>query len=1503
MTTAAATSPTEPQPASKGRPRRRWHRWLVLGGLLVATVAVALTHSPLTGWIVGGQVAAALGCDASVGSASVHTDGRVIIHDLVLRVPGLDGPAGEFLRAPRVEVDVDWTPLVSFSPPRVSGVRLHEPLARIGVLRDGSGVSLSGLRAAPGGGGTRPPRVDAFGAVLEFGEYDHGGDNYHELRELSVTGSLSPLSTTDPKFSVKLQEQQAMSGERGILLEGELDLPAAGSAGPVLELHLHNVDLARWSTKTVPAVMREVWATLGMRGKVTLATLRFDGSRGSGNGPNGDFRVTMDLADVSMNALIPSDVPSRPGAADKPLALTEVNGTIAFESKGLTARLKGKVEDMPAQVVLTTDGVGLDAPVRCELIIEKFEVSKDPDLMPFAPPVVRENFARFSGPTAVVNARVVVTRGAGSNGKPGEVSTEGTIEFENGAAAFEKFPYPVEQMRGMVKFDDKAVELRNIRGRGPSGAIVSADGRVYPPRKGAEMLINVLVLDAPIDEYLLGAMTPDKRAVLEKLFNRTAADELERCGLTSTPEAHARAALELERVRGERAAAERLAGEGVPPEAIAALAARETELTAAAARPVFELGGKVGIDVRVFSPLDENTWDWSVNVSFPRAGVLPSVFPLPMVLTGGELALDAREAKLVKGTFTGLSGGTAAIEADVKFDGPDAEPNVRIHADVVPVDALLLHAVAYDQDLGRAPEAPRGDSGAALLSRLALEGTVGCTAVVLPGDKPGGEPVYDVTVDVDGLRARPADAAADGVRLEDVRGRIRVEPGHFEVPGLSGTMVSGSSGPEGAGTPIGRLSIMVDQTRARAGSAGEGAGGLIDAEVTVQDLDISAPFESLVGVVAAKAADRLRGLRAEHEPRGVLDASVRYAERSGQEPRMALRIDNPRGLEVDALGGRVGLSKVEGSVEAVIEGSTSVAFDGVGAEVSFDGEPGGKMVVTGEADVGEPRRDGPERALNLNLDDARLESALTRALVRQFAGESAADAFGEARPAGEFGAGARITSSPRGRGVWARIEPRGVKGLVAERNIEFAATGGAVTVEHEPESAPGAAHGRIDGIAGRLGTADVLANGDWGVEPEGGAEVRLTFDASASSLDETVVALLPERLRSGIEERKLRVRGPVAARDARLSWRRERTGAEPAVEFAGDLAFENASLDAGIDVANAGGTARVDFSGAPAPGGERWTLDLDVPSLTAEGVALENLDGSLDGGGGRGVRLRSLAADCHGGRLVAQAVTRPETGSGEPARYEATMTLSGARFASVLTDLRKPESAGGPEAVGEAGVESGSASGSASGSGSGQGHADDESRGWIDASLSLSGEPGKPRTRLGGGSVRVSGGDVVRLSLVLPLLEMSNLALPAQSSLDYADATFRVAGERVELAHAAILSDSIGLVGYGTVELPDRALDLKFNTLAATRIPLWSDMWEMVRNEIVGTAVRGTIDDPTFEPESLGGTRRLLGNIFGPRGTEVEFDPVKVDAASRAERARLKRASVPPVRPAGSPLP
>jgi hypothetical protein len=1439
-----------------------------LGGLLGVTVVVGLLRSPATGWLVAQGVSKQLGCEASVGGATVQFDGRLVIRDLVLRVPGLDGPAGEFLRARRVEVDLDWGALGRLASPGVTGVRMYEPLARVSVLRDGSGMSLAGIKAGAGGG--RPPRIDAFGATVEFGEHDATG-HYEVLRSIPVTGSLSPLSATGPVFGVKLQESQHPGQDRGLLLEGQLDL-AGGASGPLLELRLHNLDLAKWTTDEVPTVLREAWSTLNMRGSVRLATLRFDGGALAST-PGGDFRISMDLEDVAMNALVPSDRPDRPGAAEKPLALTDVNGSITFANSGITARLRGEVEDMPAQVVLTTEGVTRDAAVRCEIIIERFEVSKDPDLMPFAPPIVRENFARFSGPTAVVNARVVVTRGPGQNGQPGRVTSEGSISFENGAAAFDRFAYPIEQMRGLVRFDETQVELVNIRGRGKSGAIVSADGRIYPPRKGAEMLINVLVLDAPIDEYLLGAMNNDKREVVEKLFNRQAADELARLGLTATPKEHDDAVDGLRGIEIERAAVERVADGDEARAMLEALAQRAAELKAVEARPVFEFGGKVGMDLRVFSPLDRNEWEWSVDVRFPRAGVLASVFPLPMVLTDGLLRVSNDEAKLLSGTFTGLSGGRATVEAMVQFEGEDADPRVRVEAWDVPVDPLLLHAVAYDDDLGRAPDTPKENSAAGLLSRLALEGAVGCVAVIQPSDVPGREIDYDVTVQVDGLKARPANAAADGVALRDVRGRLEIKPGEFEVPGLSATMVRGG-GDGGDGSPIGRLSIVLDQT--------SGAHGVVDAEVTVQDLDVEAPFESLVGVASPGAAGRIAGLRSQYHPAGVLDARVEYTEHTGGQRQASIVVEHPRGLGVDALGGRVNLSGVEGTIAATIdqasddaEPALSASFDAVRADIAFDGEAGGAIAASGEVRVGAEGGPGT-RELSVDLAGARVESGLTRALVQTLGGPSTLATLDEFGLRGGYRAHADVNSTSAGRSVRARIEPSDMALTLPGGAVEVAGMTGGITVERDAAMPAGSVRGEIDGVRGQVGLAAMGVNGQWAREPDGSAEVRLAIDAAAPTLDDGSLRLLPTRLRDAMRERRLTIDGPVSTRGARLTWQRPGPDAQARVAFAGEVAFENASIDAGVDVSRASGLVRIDFGDTAE--GERWTLGVTAPTLVADGITLTSADAALEGGAGRGVRLTSLAADCHGGRLLAQAMTRPGPDANAPPSYDATVTLSGARFAGVIADLRRSgRTVEGPVAAGEADA-----------------HAQDESRGWIDATLSLSGVAGSAGSRLGSGAVRVSGGDVIRLPLVLPLLEVSNMALPAQASLDYADAAFRISGERVELTHAAILSDAIGLVGYGTVMLPDRGLDLKFNTLAATRIPLWSDVWEMVRNEIVGTAVRGTIDDPTFQPESLGGTLRLLGDVFGSRGPGSGFDPVRVDAAARAERARLKRAAVEP---------
>src|SRR5690606_26384843 len=70
--------------------------------------------------------------------------------------------------------------------------------------------------------------------------------------------------------------------------------------------------------------------------------------------------------------------------------------------------------------------------------------------------------------------------------------------------------------------------------------------------------------------------------------------------------------------------------------------------------------------------------------------------------------------------------------------------------------------------------------------------------------------------------------------------------------------------------------------------------------------------------------------------------------------------------------------------------------------------------------------------------------------------------------------------------------------------------------------------------------------------------------------------------------------------------------------------------------------------------------------------------------------------------------------------------------------------------------------------------------GTVDATIAVAGVVGSPRDRVGRGAVRVWGGEILRLPLAGPLIELSNLQLPTAEEIDFAQATFFIEGDVVD---------------------------------------------------------------------------------------------------------------------------
>ncbi|MEL7474468.1 MAG: hypothetical protein AAGK04_14220, partial [Planctomycetota bacterium] len=317
---------------------------------------------------------------------------------------------------------------------------------------------------------------------------------------------------------------------------------------------------------------------------------------------------------------------------------------------------------------------------------------------------------------------------------------------------------------------------------------------------------------------------------------------------------------------------------------------------------------------------------------------------------------------------------------------------------------------------------------------------------------------------------------------------------------------------------------------------------------------------------------------------------------------------------------------------------------------------------------------------------------------------------------------------------------------------------------------------------------------------------------------------------------------------------------------------DSVGLEVGVGVRRASG--RIGFAAGKPGEDEPMAFDLRftgerawLAGVEATGLSVRATSGAKAGS----VIVPLISADCHGGRLSGDARVFPIEDDGNGLRYDANVQLAGVGLADTLADLR---------AAGEgATVPSEDTSG--------------VFRGVLDGRIGLAGRTGERAEKRGRGTLQASGGRVLDLPLALRLIEVSNLALPTGETLDFGRANFIMENDRVTFEDVSAFSRSVEVLGHGEMDWPTRAIDLRFNSRAARRIPLVSDVLEALRDELISTEVVGTIDAPEIRVTQFSGTQRAIDRLLGQ---QTQQDRRMAELARRAREQRAEEARVRPVR-------
>ncbi len=1390
-------STPDPKPASPPKPRRSWpHRlfaWILRVTAVAALGLAVVTQSGVLAWLILPRIESALGCHASAGRVWITPSGLIIINGLRLGVPGIDGTGGTFLEVPRLEVAPRWSGLLSGTIP-VEHIHAHRPTIRLSQDRN---LDLNIVQLSGSTGGQVPDFVPAMkltDAVLDLGE--HGPGWYTNLVSLSVSGRLSRMGPGSPRYEFQLAEATpavATSDTEPLVVKGEFDLEQRTGY-----LTLEHIDLARWQRVAVPESVRDYWGKLSMSGEVQDTTLSYT--------PKDGPVVSFSLKDVNLNIPIPAESDddrarsaqigeTRPENAL--LAMKRVEGNLRFEQRGLRARLHGLIEDLPCTVRLETEGYDpVLSALTCHITAERFTLEERPKLLPFAPFYVKRNFKRFSGPNGVITGEVSLQRAAppGGGDRPAPLKIQGRLDFEQGEAAFEKFPYPFTAMKGSIDFNEDEVRILGITGVGPTGAKLLAHGRVSPPNDEGMVEVNVTVVDVPVDAALREAVPARRKALLEYLFSEKTLAEF-----------HA---------------------DGHAPD-------RE-----------FELGGLCDIRVAVRRPFGVDTeYLTTIDVAMERAGLMSAAFPYPA--TGEHLRLHITDdtVRLRVPRLIARERAELALEADVTLAPPEQPDlyDVRVLAANLPCDEQLMRALPNRRT------STDGQTAQSFVRSLGLSGIVdGAVRIYSKTDGPSGtgfleeSPRRPARV----LVAWPFQAMSrpgNGVPHQATPWKGRATTGfevHASLAGLSST-IGGPGCLELTGL-AGELIVTDQDAHALnlTGSLGDGSFAAsiaadrapprpsiaVDADVTFDRLPLGEPVEELVALADPTQGDRLRRMRSQYRPEASVTGNLRLTPTS-QGTAFALAIHQLDDFSATLFDGTLSLRDASGGIGVT---NDRASFHNFTAALDFDSQPAGTIALNGRLAISE----GHSESLAIIIPEGRFESPLVQAAVKQLRPRLAAT-LDRLQLAGEFALTAEVHGPSAATSITGIIEPRSLALTRNDKEIRFDRVSGAVRF--------GPSGGKVSDLRAFAPEWAVSAEGRWASDPT--LDIDLSFGFESQGIPPDLLAALPSEAAGAFDAVHLNLTGPLTLNDTRL--RTIDNGTKLQLTAHADAGA--ASLDIGLPIT---------FDRAAAALEVVWPLesqspptvsaDLTIPEFRASRATLSNGRVRINSGNQPGTyELGAMAATMHGGTLTASA-SFVQTASSDPDKaYTAELRAARVDFASLLNDLHDPESPEPflPSAPG--------------------------SRGEIDAAFTLTGTLGRADDRRGRGSARVSGGEVIALPGAMPMLRLSNLQPPMGEPLESAVASFYLQGDTLTFEQLQASSESLLIVGRGTITLPETRLDLRMNSQGRGTIPIFDDILRGLRNQIMTTVVTGTVAKPEYRIEAFPGTQRMLGTIFQGKPTEL----------------------------------
>lgn len=380
-------------------------------------------------------------------------------------------------------------------------------------------------------------------------------------------------------------------------------------------------------------------------------------------------------------------------------------------------------------------------------------------------------------------------------------------------------------------------------------------------------------------------------------------------------------------------------------------------------------------------------------------------------------------------------------------------------------------------------------------------------------------------------------------------------------------------------------------------------------------------------------------------------------------------------------------------------------------------------------------------------------------------------------------------------------------------------------------------------LSGRLDEMNLTLDGL--VLPGERISASMLVSAKADRIGRATRAFLPEQAVNTIE--KLSFNSAYRIEQAQLHWNSPELQ-QPGLGFQGDVHFTEAQGVIAVAFREGHGKVAVNFTKADSALYPEMNLALHMNEVRVRDRRLHGLTMQVKSSDD----LKTLAFDRIKGNLYNGTLTgKGSVGIASPQQFVFDLAVVNAELGPVIN----PDQENTPHA--QAGQNSPVAR--------------NVDNGLLSTSISVMGRVDRPGEYRGRGQLDITRAQLFKQPIALTLLHTVNLAMPVSSSFEKVTASYTLEGQTIQIQSLTFWSPFAAVSGGGMIDLANGKLDLAMvaRNPSAPKLGAIADMIHLVKDEVVGIRVDGTMENPRSRIVSFEGIvnawRRLFPDLFRGR--------------------------------------